>query len=176
MKLGSKKLITDRLILRKIVIEDAKEIYEGFVNQSEFLYYSNKQKRTLKEQENSLIGIEKKYESDDYFNWLITLKDNGNIIGSINANKYIEDSLIISYVIDNRYTNNGYMKEALKIVLDYLIYEVQVKQVFCGCIVENIKSKKVMEKYMTYVTTLKNNVTLSDGLHDMHLYVIKKMD
>ena len=42
--------------------------------------------------------------------------------------------------------------------------------------VKNIKSKKVMEKYMTYVTTLKNNVTLSDGLHDMHLYVIKKMD
>ena len=44
MKLGSKTLISDRLLLRKIKLDDAKEIYEGFVNQSEFLYYSNKQR------------------------------------------------------------------------------------------------------------------------------------
>ena len=28
--------------------------------------------------------------------------------------------------------------------------------------------------YKAYVTTLKNHVTLSDGLHAMHLYVISK--
>ena len=88
-----------------------------------------------------------------------------------NFDKAVQDA------IDNRYTNNGYMKEALKIVLDYLLNEVKVDKVYCGCCIENIKSKKVMEKYMKYVTTLKNHVELSDGLHDMHLYVIsKKMD
>lgn len=177
MILGSKTLISDRLVLRKIYESDAKEIYDGFVNQEEFLYYANKEKRTLQEEIDSLKGIENKYESNNYFNWIITLKDTGKIIGSINANKYINDDLIISYAIDNRYTNNGYMKEALKLVLDYLLNEVKVEKVYCGCCIENIKSKKVMEKYMNYVTTLKNHVTLKDGLHDMHLYVIsKKMD
>lgn len=177
MIFGSKTLISNRLLLRKIYQSDAKEIYEGFVNQDEFLYYANKKKRTLQEEIDSLKGIDKKYELDDYFNWIITLKESGIIIGSINANKYINDDLIISYAIDNRYTNNGYMKEALKIVLDYLLNQVKVDKVYCGCCIENIKSKKVMEKYMKYVTTLKNHVELSDGLHDMHLYVIsKKMD
>ena len=90
MKLGSKTLISDRLLLRKIKLDDAKEIYEGFVNQSEFLYWANKKKRTLEEEIQSLDKIDEKYQRDDYFNWIITLKDNNAIIGSINANKYEE--------------------------------------------------------------------------------------
>ena len=118
--------------------------------------------------------IDVKYQRDDYFNWIITLKDNNAIIGSINASKYEEKYLILNYAIDNRYTNNGYMKEALKLVLDYLTNEVSIEKIYCGCCVENIKSKKVMEKYMDYVTTLKNHVILIDGLHDMHLYEYRK--
>ena len=174
MKLGSKTLISDRLLLRKIKLDDAKEIYEGFVNQSEFLYWANKKKRTLEEEIQSLDKIDEKYQRDDYFNWIITLKDNNAIIGSINASKYEEKYLILNYAIDNRYTNNGYMKEALKLVLDYLTKKVNIEKIYCGCCVENIKSKKVMEKYMDYVTTLKNHVILIDGLHDMHLYEYRK--
>ena len=37
--LGTITLQTNRLILRKINILDSKEIFEGFVNQEEFLYY-----------------------------------------------------------------------------------------------------------------------------------------
>ena len=71
MILGSKTLISDRLVLRKIYESDAKEIYDGFVNQEEFLYYANKEKRTLQEEIDSLKGIENKYESNNYFNWII---------------------------------------------------------------------------------------------------------
>ena len=85
--LGSKELLTQRLILRKIVKEDAKEIFEGFINQENFLYYANKEKRTLEEEIQSLDKIDEKYQRDDYFNWIITLKDNNAIIGSINASK-----------------------------------------------------------------------------------------
>ena len=173
--LGSKTLISDRLILRKINQSDVKEIYEGFVNQKEFLYWANKKPRTLQQQIDSLKGIDKKYLRNDYFNWIITLKGNGKIIGSINACEYeIQDSVLINYAIDNRYINNGYMSEALKIVLDYLLNEVKISNVYCGCCIENIASKKVMEKYMQYVSTIKNHVTLVDGLHDMYLFKLSK--
>ena len=39
---GTKKLETDRLLLRRIYKEDALEIYNGFINQERFLYYLNK--------------------------------------------------------------------------------------------------------------------------------------
>ena len=82
---GTKKIFTERLVLRKIHIEDSKEIYEGFVNQDEFCYYSNKKKRTLEEQMKSLEGIEDKYTDPFYFNWVIVEKDTNKIIFYINA-------------------------------------------------------------------------------------------
>ena len=84
--LGTKELYSKRLLLRKIKEADAEEIYNGFINQEEFLYYANKQKRTLEEEKESLVGIDAKYQKSDYYNWLITLKDTKAIIGSINAN------------------------------------------------------------------------------------------
>ena len=63
---GTKKLESDRLILRRMKESDAEEIYNGFINQEEFLYYANKKSRTLEEEKKSLVGIDKKYEKDNY--------------------------------------------------------------------------------------------------------------
>ena len=88
-------------------------------NQKEFLYWANKKPRTLQQQIDSLKGIDKKYLRNDYFNWIITLKGNGKIIGSINACEYeIQDSVLINYAIDNRYINNGCNLETNKEVID----------------------------------------------------------
>lgn len=144
--LGTKTLTSERLVLRKITTGDALEIYDGFVNQKEFLYYANKNKRTLKQQVDSLKGIDEKYQNLKYYNWVITLKDNGKIIGSINAIfDYFEDEKdvpMFNYAIDNRYVNKGYMSEALKTVIDYFFKEVKANKVICGCCIGNIASKK----------------------------------
>ena len=55
---GTISLETKRLVLRRIYRDDAEEIYEGFVNQDEFLYYANKEKRTLEEEFSSLENID----------------------------------------------------------------------------------------------------------------------
>ena len=72
---GTLELKTERLVLRKFRKEDANEIFLGFVNQDEFLYYANKKKRTLEEEIKSLENIDEKYENDEYYNWLIILKE-----------------------------------------------------------------------------------------------------
>ena len=63
-------------------LEETKEIYEGYVNQEDFLYYANKEKRTLEEEINSLKGINEKYKKLDYYNWVIVLNNNKKIIQS----------------------------------------------------------------------------------------------
>lgn len=173
---GTLKLETKRLILRQIKYEDAKEIYEGFINQDEFLYWTSNEKRTLEEQEKSLYGIEEKYKNLTYYNWIITLKDSKKIIGSINAH-YIEneEKVVINYGLDNRYFNNGYMTEALGKVTDYLINDVRIKRIECGCCIENYASKKVIENNnFSYYGIIKNNVLLKDGNHDIHLFYLEK--
>ena len=61
---GTISLETKRLVLRRIYRDDAEEIYEGFVNQDEFLYYANKEKRTLEEEVKSLEDIDLKYQEN----------------------------------------------------------------------------------------------------------------
>lgn len=174
--LGTKVLQSERLILRKFKESDAKEIYEGYVNQEGFLYYAHKEKRTLEEEIVSLKGIDEKYKRNDYYNWLITLKDNNKIIGAINLKVYdFNESLEFNYAIDDRYKGNGYMTEALKIVRDYCLNKLKVNRLFGGCEINNIGSQKVMKKCsFVYEGTLRNYLKLRDGYHDMHLYSIIK--
>lgn len=174
--IGTKELYTERLVLRKFKESDAKELFLGFVNQEDFLYYANKEKRTLEEEQNALINIDKKYENFNYYNWLITLKENEAIIGSINLNVNLKnDSVEFNYVIDNRYSNKGYMTEALKRIERFCFDEMNINRFQGGCCVENTASKRVMEKCnMQCEGILKKYIKLKDGYHDMYMFSIVK--
>jgi len=172
--LGTKRLESERLILRQLEEKDAEEIYYGFINQSEFLYYANKKERTLEEEKESLKGIAEKYKNLKYYNWLITLKECKKIIGIINLKaEEINETVEFNYAIDNRYINKGYMTEALGLVRDYCLNEIQVNRFQGGCCVENLASKRVMEKCgMQCEGVLKSYVKLVDGYHDMYMFSI----
>ena len=167
--LGTQVLESERLILRRFKQSDAKEIYEGYVNQEGFLYYAHKEKRTLEEEINSLKGIDAKYEKNDYYNWLITLKENNKIIGAINlkADDYNE-SLEFNYAIDDRCKGNGYMTEALKLIKDYCFNELNVNRLYGGCEINNIGSKRVMEKcQMTYEGCFRSKLFVKGRFRDI---------
>lgn len=171
---GTKTLVTERLILRRFTEADAKEIYNGYVNQEGFLYYANKEKRTLEEEINSLKGIDEKYNNIEYYNWLITIKDSKKIIGAIhlNVDNYTE-SVEFNYAIDERFQCKGYMTEALEVVKNYCLNDIKVNRIFGGCEINNIASKKVMEKCsFVYEGTLREHLKLGDGYHDMCVYSI----
>ena len=169
---GTINLESERLILRRYKKEDSNEIFLGFVNQEEFLYYANKEKRTLEEQIKSLENIDEKYLNKEYYNWLIVEKESDNIIGSINLrvdNK--NDSVEFNYVIDNRYINKGYMTEALNKVKEFAFDILNVNRFQGGCVTKNIASKRVMEKCnMNLEGVLKSYIKLNDGYHDMYMF------
>lgn len=170
--LGTKILFTQRLILRRFEEKDAEEIFLGFVNQDEFLYYANKEKRSLEEEIKSLENISEKYENKEYYNWLITKNDTKEIIGSINLRvNNINDSVEFNYAIDNRFINKGYMTEALKEVKRFAFEELKVNRFQGGCVTRNLASKRVMEKAgMECEGVLKSYIKLKDGFHDMYMF------
>ena len=164
---GTVEMITDRLKLRRLRKEDAYEVFEGLRNQEEFLYYANKEKVFLEEHLKSLENIDKKYENLDYYN---------KIVGLI-ALKVMEinDSVEFSYGIDNRYTGNGYMSEALNCIIDFALNRMDVNRIQGGCCIENKASKRVMEKCnMHHEGILKSYLKLKDGFHDLHMFSLVK--
>ena len=169
--LGTVSLKTERLLLREFREEDAEGIFNSYINDEDFLYYANKKKRTLEEEKASLIGISDKYKSNEYYNWLITLKDK-TIIGAINLNvDNFNESVEFNYAISKKYYNNGYMTEALKEIKRFCLEELKVNRFYGGCEINNIASKKVMEKTgLIYEGTIRNYLKLCDGYHDLLMY------
>lgn len=172
--LGTKTLETDRLLLRRIYKEDAKEIFEGFINQEDYLYFFNKEPRTLEEEIKSLENIDEKYENLDLYNWLIVLKENNKIIGRATLNVELYNECVeVNYAVDKRYENNGYMTEALKRIIDFCLNELEVNRFQAGCVIENVKSKHVLDNCnMHQEGILKSYIKLPDGYHDMYMFSI----
>lgn len=169
---GTVKLESDRLLLRRFTKEDSEEIFLGFVNQEEFLYYANKEKRTLDEQIKSLENIDEKYLNNEYYNWLIVIKETNAIVGSINLradNK--NDSVEFNYAIDNRYTCKGYMTEVLVMIKEFCFNILKVNRFQGGVAIENKASQRVIEKCgLKCEGVLRNYLKLKDGYHDMYMY------
>lgn len=170
--LGTITLQTKRLVLRQINFSDAQELFDGLRNQEQFLYYAHKQKVTYNEHLESLKDIHKKYENPEYYNWVITQKTDGKIVGMINLKpNHYNDSVEFNYATDNRYWGNGYMTETLKRIIDFALKELKVNRIQGGCVVENKASKRVMEKCnMHYEGILKKYIKLQDGYHDMFMF------
>lgn len=170
--LGTKELKTERLLLRRVHEEDAKEIFEGFVNQEKFLYYANKKARTLEEEKESLRGINEKYKNEKYYNWVIVLNESNKIIGRISliVDDYNE-SVEFNYAIDERFWNNGYMTEVLMAIKRFCFEEMKINRFQGCCCYGNNASKRVMEKCgMEEEGILKNYLKLEDGYHDMYMF------
>ena len=174
INLGTKELKSDRLLLRRFNKSDLNELYESYINQDEFLYYANKEKIDIDELIGMLILIEENYLKDNYYNWLIVRKIDNTILGSINLKEKEESVLSINYAIDNRYTYNGYMSEALELIKNYCFRELKVRKLVGACCVENIASKRVMEKCgFINKGIIKNYICLKDGLHDAYEFYIE---
>lgn len=172
--LETKELNSKRLRLRRFIKSDANELFKSYINQKEFLYYANKETKTIEEVNIYLERQLERYESKDVYNWCITLKESGVIVGSINlrVNDY-NNSVEFNYAIDNRYINKGYMTEALLCVKEFCMSELKVKRFQGGCCIENKASEKVMQKIgMKHEGILAANVKLIDGYHDMHMYAL----
>lgn len=172
--LGTRMLETDRLVLRRLKRGDAEPLFLGLRNQPEFLYYTNKKAITLEEQLEIFSSIDEKYESLEYYNWVIVLKETSDLVGMINFhvdNK--NDSVEFNYATDNRFWGRGIMTEALEAVTKFALEKMQVNRIQGGCVVENLASKRVIEKCgYEFEGVLKSYVKLEDGYHDMNMFAI----
>lgn len=103
--------------------------------------------------------------------WAICLEDENNIIGTIsiwNIN-HEKESAELGYGIYPKYRNNGYMKEALELVIDYGFNEMDLKLIEVYTSHDNKPSINLLEKMnFKFFNTIKDdysNGALMDIYH-----------
>lgn len=157
-----KTLKTERLILRKVKIDDYKTIYDTWTSDFEVSmyvsWYVHKSPRVTKKLVEYWCN---EYKNDKKcYRWIVELKKSHTIIGMIDVvRKNLEyKTCEMGYVYGKKYWGNGYGTEALKAVINYLHNEGFVV-ITAGHMVENVGSGRVMEKAgMTYEATLHSRV------------------
>lgn len=177
---GTKRLETDRLILRQFKIEDTEDMHNNWTTDSEvtrFLTWSphpdiNFTKGLLKD----WIG---KYSELTWYNWAIELKETGEVVGNISVVKLNEriEAADIGYCMGKAWWGNGIMPEALRAVIAYLFEEVGLNRVAACHDVNNPKSGRVMQKAgMTKEGILRAAGRNNQGICDEVWYSIIKSE
>ena len=147
-------LNSDRLILRKLKIEDANQIFETWTNDNEVSRYVRwSTHKSVEDTKQWIMDEEESCKNEGHYTWGIELKETNKLIGSIGAN-YQEESnrYEIGYGIAKKYWGKGYTTEAAKCMMDYLINKLKIKKFEASHAKQNIASGAVIQKLgFTYV-------------------------
>ena len=169
---GTQTIETSRLILRQARIEDAEIMFHNWANDAEVTKYLTWPPHgNIEVTKKVLESWVQSYEKDDYYQWMIVLKETNEPIGSIMSNTMGRaQSAHIGYCIGKSWWHKGYMSEALKAVMDYLFDEVGYHRIESLHDPNNPHSGGVMRKCgMVYEGTTrasdKNNQGICDAAH-----------
>ena len=148
-KKGTVKLETERLILRRLNVEDAEEVFRNWTsdeNVSKYMTWSTH--KSVEDTKEWLTTVEKEYCLNINYEWGIVLKETNELIGSIGA--YIKEEFDnryeIGYAISKKYWRQGYTTESVKAVMEYLVHEEKIKKFIGRHAKLNGASGSVMQK------------------------------
>lgn len=170
---GTVTIETPRLILRKARMEDAEPMLRNWANDPEvtkFLTWPTH--GNIEVSEKVLANWLESYEKDDYYQWMIVLKEINEPIGSIMASTVGRAQCAhIGYCIGRRWWHQGIMSETLKAVMDFLFDEVGYHRVEAMHDPNNPHSGGVMQKCgMKYEGTLRMADRNNQGICNASYY------
>ena len=143
-----KEIITDRLVLRKVELEDIDDIFE-ILSDEETIENLNMEIHKTKDDTKRLIEeYLSEYEKKTKFPYAVIDKDNKNFIGVflIKLDLYDEDCFEFTIYLNKKYWGQGIYSEVLPYMTE-AAFEVVKTGNFRGFVMEkNASSSRVLEK------------------------------
>lgn len=179
--LGTRRLETARLILRRFTMEDTEAMYQNWGSDNEVTKYLTWPTHiSIAVSRAVLAEWTGNYGKANYYQWAIALKDDElNPIGSIGAN-FCDDytqMAHVGYCIGKEWWRKGLVSESLQSVIDYLIDEVGMNRIEAKHDANNPNSGAVMKKCgMKYEGTLRQANWNNQGRHDSSYYGLLASD
>lgn len=180
---GSIDIKTERLLLRKVTLNDFEEFYNKLATDENIINFLSWNANPTRESVQKMVNeIIENYNNRISYTWLIEKLDTKEIIGIILVDTYNEERLVaeLDYGIAEKFRGNNYATEALKAVIEYLILNVGFYRVEAVHNMDNPASGKVMQKAgMKYEGLLRGRaISLNEqgNPDDMKMYAIIKTD
>ena len=140
------KIVAERLILRHFRLDDAEEMFSNWANDPDVTKYMTWLPHEDISVTKSILNLWiKEYEKPETHRFGITLKESGELIGSIDVVNYVDGVPEIGYCSAKKCWNKGYMTEACKAFIEYL-FDLGFNEIVIEAHVDNIGSNRVIQK------------------------------
>jgi len=172
-------LETPRLILRRIAMSDAKDIFAYSCDEEVARHVLWSAQKSVGEAKDYCRFMMRKYKCDEPSSWGIIEKATGKLVGTIGFMDYSEDnaSVEVGYSLARWLWNSGYMTEALSRVIDYAFDSMDLNRIEAQHELTNPSSGRVMEKCgMRKEGVLRQRLYNKGRYVDVALYAILRCD
>ncbi len=177
--IGTKEIVTDRLLLRKIRSEDDRDMFEQWASDPQVTRYLTWSAHQSIEDTHRIIEMWlKDIHELNVYRWVIELKSISKVIGTIDLVNVDSRNQCgtFGYCLSANYWNQGIASEALKAMLAYLFSEGDFHRIEASHLIENGASGRVMIKCGMKQEGVRRKKFLGhDGkFHDLVIYGILK--
>lgn len=142
-------LETERLLLRKITIDDAEDLFYLRSHDEVMKYIDRPRPKTIEDIHQLITKMDGMLQSNEGISWAITLKQSpkqhlGNVgFWRIEPEHYRAE---IGYLLNPAFHRQGIMQEAVEATLNYAFTKMNLHSVEAGLNNDNIASHKILQK------------------------------
>ena len=141
------KIETNRLLLRKPMMEDASPIFQLYAQDREVTrYLTFKPHSSIQATKDFLERCLHNWKNEKSFPWTIVRMKDNQLVGMVEIVNIDQTGVQIGYVLAKPYWGNGYMTEVLRKIIDWGLKQKDIYRVWAICDFDNIASTRVMEK------------------------------
>jgi ribosomal-protein-alanine N-acetyltransferase len=173
-------LETERLILRRLTLEDAPSMFEYAADPEVPRYMTWDPHETIDDTYNFLQMVLPSYDDPltDVWTWGIVLKQTGRVVGGCSIwGRGTNSRAELGYWIGRPFWGRGLVAEAAQAMIKLGFEQMDLNRIEARCFIENTASARVMEKCgMKYEGTLREQMLVKGRFRDCKLYAILRRD
>jgi [ribosomal protein S5]-alanine N-acetyltransferase len=171
------ELETDRLLLRKITLDDVQDMYAYCSDEKVAEYVTWDTHQSISDTTAFVKYALNQYSSKKVAPWGIEYKENQKLIGTIDFVSWQTNhkTAEIGYVLARDYWGRGLVTEAAKEIIKFGFNHMNLVRIQARCFEENIGSERVMEKTGMQFEGILRKAMLIKGKHrNLKMYSIIK--
>jgi len=135
-------LASERLAMRPQVVADADALFEAYSDPELMRYWSSAPHLDVEE---TRAYLTTRVPMDDWRGWSITLQGEDRAIGTLAAGRRRNGVVEIGYMLARQYWGQGYAREAVSRLLDFLFHEEQRRRVIADTDPDNVASNALLK-------------------------------
>ncbi|MBR4335070.1 MAG: GNAT family N-acetyltransferase [Clostridia bacterium] len=166
-------LSTERLLLRKIRLNDAPDMFEYSKDPEVTKYLLWDPHPNVEHTRNYIDYLQDRYRDGKYYDWAVILKSSGKMIGTCGFSSILPEhrSAEVGYVLNPAFRGQGIAGEALSAVLDFAFRKMALNRVEAKCVAENASSERVMQKVgMTFEGVARSALLVKGEFRNIKIY------